>query len=76
MQHAAFEYRPAALWDGLCDGRGKAVIEVGIYCLVLTPVYRVVTAMVLFAVEERDGFYTGVTALVLLLTLAGRLLLH
>ena len=33
---------------------GKAIIEVGIYLLVLTPILRVAASMVLFLFEERD----------------------
>ena len=75
MEHATFEYHPSALWHGLRTFRGQAIIELGIYLLVLTPIMRVVTSMVLFLVEERDWLYAIVTFLVLVLTLAGLLLL-
>ncbi|MCL4513227.1 MAG: DUF1634 domain-containing protein [Candidatus Eremiobacteraeota bacterium] len=46
------------------------IMETGILLLVLTPIMRVFTAMVLFAVEERDWLYTAVTFLVLTMTLS------
>lgn len=63
------------LWRGLRNFRGQAIIELGIYLLVLTPILRVVTSMILFCIEEKDWLYTVVTLLVLILTLAGLLLL-
>jgi uncharacterized membrane protein len=74
MQHSTFEYRLQAILDGVRHGSGKSIIEVGIYLLVLTPILRVVTSMVLFAVEK-DWLYACVTLLVLVLTLAGLLFL-
>ncbi|MDE3156459.1 MAG: DUF1634 domain-containing protein [Acidobacteriota bacterium] len=76
MQRAAFDGNPHHLWQGLRDLRGQAVIELGIYLLVFTPILRVATSMVLFLVEERDLLYTVVTFFVLVLTLAGLLLLR
>jgi uncharacterized protein len=75
MRAASFEYRPADIWHGLRQLSGQAVIELGIYLLVATPIMRVATSMVLFIITERDWFYAAVTAGVLLLTLAGLLLL-
>jgi uncharacterized membrane protein len=46
------------------------IMETGILLLVLTPIMRVFTAMVLFAVEEQDWLYTAVTFLVLMMTLS------
>jgi uncharacterized membrane protein len=74
MQHDTFDYRPGQILDGVRHGSGKSIIEVGIYLLVLTPILRVVTSMILFAIE-RDWLYAGVTLLVLMLTLAGLLFL-
>jgi uncharacterized membrane protein len=53
-----------------------ALMELGVVLLVLTPIMRVFTAMVLFAVEERDRLYAGVTFLVLVMTLGSLLLVH
>ncbi len=38
MTHDPFEYRPLAIYHGILRGRGKAIIELGIYLLVLTPI--------------------------------------
>jgi len=76
MQHSTFEYRPSLVWQGVRQVRGKAIIEVGIYLLVFTPILRVFASMVLFIVEERDWFYGLITFLVLILTLTGLILLR
>lgn len=67
---------PAVIWQQLRDGRGKAIIEAGIYVLVLTPVMRVFMSMVLFLFKERDWLYALITFLVLSLTVTGFLLLR
>jgi len=68
-----FEYRPAIIWQGICHGHGKSIIEAGIYMLVFTPILRVAASTVLFIVEERDWLYALITLIVLFLTLAGLL---
>lgn len=75
MQHTRFDPGVTVLWHGLTTLRGVAVVQLGIYLLVLTPILRVCTSMVLFLFEEHDYLYALVTGLVLLLTLAGLLLL-
>lgn len=62
MEHTAFDGHPATLWDGLTSGNGFVVMELGLLILVMTPIVRVATAMLLFAFEERDWTYTVVTA--------------
>jgi uncharacterized membrane protein len=76
MQRAVFDGRASSVWRGLREGRGEAVIELGIYLLVATPIMRVVASMVLFLFEEHDRLYALVTFGVLLLTLTGLLFLH
>ena len=71
MKTDGFEYHPAYIWHGICRGRGKSIIELGIYLLVLTPITRVFTSMLLFAAQERDWMYAAITLVVLLLTIAG-----
>ncbi|MGA3065479.1 MAG: DUF1634 domain-containing protein [Tepidisphaeraceae bacterium] len=73
MQSERFEYRPNVIWDGIRHGRGKSIIEAGIYLLLSTPILRVAVSAALFAFEQRDWFYTMVTAIVLVLVLAGLL---
>ena len=75
MEQTALDDNAHNLWRGLRSLRGQAIIELGIYVLVLTPVLRVVTSMVLFCLEEKDWLYTIVTLVVLILTLVGLLLL-
>ena len=76
MQHSTFDYQPSTIWLGLRQVRGKAIIETGIYLLVLTPVIRVITSMALFVVKEDDWLYAAITLLVLVLTLAGLVLVR
>lgn len=71
IQRSAFDYQPSLIWAGLVQRRGKAIVEVGIYLLVFTPILRVFASIVLFVFKERDWFYAGITCVVLVLTLAG-----
>jgi uncharacterized membrane protein len=71
--HTRFDYHPSAILHGVVRGDGQSLIELGIYLLVLTPVTRVFTSAVLFAVVERDWLYTLITIGVLGLTLTGLL---
>ncbi len=73
METDGFDYRPAAMVSGILAGRGKSIIELGIYLLLLTPILRIAASIVLFAVEERDWLYVVITSVVLGLTLAGLL---
>ena len=75
MQSDGFEYRLNKICHGIASGSGKSIVEAGIYLLVLTPIMRVFTSMVLFAVVQRDWVYFIITFVVLLLTLAGLILL-
>ncbi len=76
MQTSAFNYHFAAVWRGVLHGRGEYVIDVGVFILVLTPIMRVATSVVLFAFVDRDWFYALVTLAVLFLTLVSLLFLH
>jgi uncharacterized membrane protein len=73
MQSDGFEYRLSEIGRGIAAGRGKSIIEAGIYLLVLTPVMRVLASMILFVLVERDRIYSLITLIVLLLTLTGLL---
>lgn len=57
-------------------GNGLALIELGIFLLVLTPILRVASSMAIFAAHERDWLYAAVTLSVLVLTLVSLLLLR
>ena len=54
--------------------RGLAIAQIGIICLLLTPIIRVALSIVGFALE-RDGVYVIITAVVLA-TLTFSMLLH
>lgn len=71
IQNDQFQYRPAAIAQGIIHGHGKSVVDLGVYLLVLTPVLRVLMSMLVFAGVERDWTYAGITLAVLALTLAG-----
>jgi uncharacterized membrane protein len=75
IEHARFE-DPGAVWQGILTVRGQAIIELGIYLLVLTPIMRVVAAMVIFAIVDRDWLYVVLTVVTLILTLTGLLVLR
>jgi uncharacterized membrane protein len=74
MTRARFEFSPDEIWRGLCDLRGQAVIELGILLLLATPIARVAASAVIFLLAERDWVYTVITAIVLVMTLAGLML--
>jgi uncharacterized membrane protein len=71
IEHDAKFQTPIQTWHGFWAGRGQAIVEVGIYVLVFTPVLRLLTSMFLFLFEEKDWVFTLITAIVLGLTLAG-----
>lgn len=54
------------LIDGLRHGRGQAIIVLGLFLLILTPLLRVVVSIVAFTIE-RDWAFVGITAIVLVL---------
>ena len=76
MQSRPFSADFGAIVSHAAAGDGVAIMEIGILMLVLTPILRVASSMVLFAVEERDWFYAFVTFLVLGLTLGSLLVLR
>lgn len=76
MQSRRFELDFRAIAAGSLAGDGVALIQLGILLLVMTPIVRVASSMVLFAVEEKDWFYSGVTFVVLALTLISLLVLR
>ena len=51
---------------GLAELRGQAIVVLGLLVLIATPVVRVAVSIVLF-LEERDGTYAAITAIVFLL---------
>jgi uncharacterized membrane protein len=73
MKSVSFNDHIGILVSGMLRGDGLSMIEVGILLLVLTPIFRVATSMVLFFLVDRDFFYTLVTFIVLVLTLSALL---
>ena len=76
METRPFVTNFGAIGHGVRSADPFALMELGVVLLVLTPIMRVFTAMVLFAVEEHDRLYAGVTFLVLVMTLGSLLLVH
>ena len=71
------------MWDvvgpmlhGVARFDSFSLMELGVLLLVLTPIMRVLTSMVLFAVDEHDALYTGLTFLVLVMTVTSLLLIR
>jgi uncharacterized membrane protein len=61
---AASGYRPGEIVRGVLHMQGRSIIQLGILCLIATPIARVIVSLVGFALE-RDRTYVLVTALVL-----------
>lgn len=55
---------PEGVFEGVLNGRGQAIIQLGIIILIITPVLRVAFAVVGFALEK-DRLYTFISLLVL-----------
>jgi len=70
---ASFPTSPRAIFDGLLDLQGRAIVMIGLYLLILTPVMRVGVSIIAFA-HERDRAFVVITAFVFLL-LVGSLVL-
>jgi uncharacterized membrane protein len=73
MTHYKFTENVGHIWRGVLALHGGCIIDVGIFMLVLTPIVRVFTSMLLFAFEEHDYFYAVVTLLVFIMTLGSLL---
>lgn len=59
---------PQGIVEGAGELRGRAIIDLGLLLLILTPVARVAFSAVAFF-RARDRLYTAITALVLLILL-------
>ena len=70
---ASFPTTPTAIIHGLAHLEGRAIVMVGLYLLILTPVMRVGVSIIAFA-HERDRAFVAITAFVFLM-LVGSLLL-
>lgn len=58
------------IFRGVLQLNGEAVIMLGLFCLILTPVLRVVVSIFAFA-KEKDYLYVGITILVLIILIIG-----
>jgi uncharacterized membrane protein len=54
--------------QGALQGRGRSIIQLGVLCLIATPIMRVIVSLIGFALE-RDRTYVLITSLVLLILL-------
>ena len=70
---AAFPHTLPAVWQGLREFRGQAVIAVGLLVLIATPVLRVAVSILAFW-HEGDRKFVLITSVVLALLLASFLL--
>jgi uncharacterized membrane protein len=62
---AAFPHTLADLRRELMEGRGRAIVTLGLVLLILTPVARVAVCVAVF-IRQRDRAFTVMTAFVLL----------
>jgi uncharacterized membrane protein len=76
METVRFDSDFLAIFSRAARLDGQALIELGIFMLVLTPILRVASSMVIFIVHERDWLYAAITFAVLALTLASLLVLN
>jgi len=65
----------AGLGEGLAALRPQAIGQLGLLVLVATPILRVLTSLIAFALE-RDRLYVGITSVVLAILLAAALLIR
>lgn len=64
---------PTDLWlifQGVLKLNGEAFIMLGLFCLILTPVLRVVVSIVAFA-KEKDYLYVIITLIALVILIIG-----
>lgn len=70
---AVFPHTFSALWNGLLNFRGQAIVEAGLVMLIATPVLRVVVSIGAF-VLQKDRTFTIIASLVLVLLIISFLL--
>lgn len=59
-----------AIFQGIGELKAGAIIMLGLFCLILTPVLRVVVSIYAFA-KEQDYLYVWITVLVLVILMIG-----
>lgn len=68
-----YPHTPLAVFEGAFRGDGSSVIMLGVFLLIATPVLRVVTSVLAFAMS-RDWIFTAITASVLIVLVISFLL--
>lgn len=53
-----------SFWDSLCKGEGMAIIQLGILLLILTPLVRIIFALIGY-LKEKDYIYVVISLIVL-----------
>lgn len=51
-------------WNSLCKGEGMAIIQLGILLLILTPLVRIIFALIGY-IKEKDYVYVVISVIVL-----------
>ncbi|MDQ0593263.1 putative membrane protein [Chryseobacterium ginsenosidimutans] len=51
-------------WDTLCKGEGMAIIQLGILILIITPLMRIIFALIGY-LKEKDYVYVVISSIVL-----------
>ncbi|QQL48690.1 DUF1634 domain-containing protein [Mucilaginibacter ginkgonis] len=67
-----FVHSLSGIIHGIFNGRGRAVIQMGIILLIITPIVRIIFSAIGF-VLEKDWLYVGITLAVLIIIIAGSL---
>lgn len=57
-----------SFWDSLCKGEGMAIIQLGILFLILTPLVRIIFALIGY-LKEKDYTYVVISLIVLTIML-------
>jgi len=53
-------------WNSLCEGEGMAIIQLGILLLILTPLVRIIFALIGY-LKEKDYVYVVISTIVLVI---------
>ena len=72
---AVFPHTLPAVFAGVAQLRGQAIVALGLLLLILTPVMRVAVSILAFALQ-RDRIFTLITAVVLIILLLSFVIGH
>jgi uncharacterized membrane protein len=67
---SGFPHTPSQVWTALLEGRGQAIVVIGLMLLLLTPILRVAISIIAFAVEKDLTFVVITSAVLLFLLLS------